>query len=122
MEEALVTQLVVGLVVQIVVTGALAAWGRWVEARMGGGAAWKWARRGPWLSFALVVPGMLLGIWLITRAFGAVQTASPEHRARALAEGLSTAMNVSALFFLPGYLILLASLVTFIVGSVRAAR
>ncbi len=122
MEEALVTQLVVGLVVQVVVTGALAAWGRWVEARMGGGVLWKWARRGPWLSFALVIPGMLLGIWLITRAFGAAQSLSSEYKARALAEGISRAMNVSALFFLPGYLILLGSIVAFVVGSLRAAR
>lgn len=122
MEQILVGQIVIGIVVQAAMAAALSAWGRWVEKRMGGGRAWVWARRGPWLSFVLLLAGMVVGIWFLTRAFGAVGNVDPSKKAAHLAEGISNAMNVSALFFVPGYLILLVSVSMFIVGSLREPR
>lgn len=119
MPPELVQQIVVGVALQLVATAALAAWGRWVAQRMGGGPWWKWASRGPWGSFVLLTVGMGIGIAMLMRAFDATTTVDPARKATVLAEGISSAMNVSVLFFVPGYLLLFAAVVTFVVGSLK---
>ena len=110
---------VVGLVVQVLVTWALFAWGRWVPRRQGGSRLWRLAAWSPWISFALLMGGMVVSIALLVRAFSTVAAADPSHRARSLAMGISEAMSCTALFAVPAYAILLAGLVAFAIGSVR---
>jgi hypothetical protein len=119
MEQLLAGQVVVGIVVQAGMAAVLTAWGRWVATRMGGSRAWTWAARGPWISFVLLLTGMVLTSWFLVRAFGAISNVDPGRKASVLAESISNALNVSAVFFIAGYAILLASVVMFIVGSVR---
>jgi hypothetical protein len=118
--EQLVTQIVVGLVLQIVVTLALSAWGGWVARRRGGGRAWAWAPRAPWISFALLAIGLSITLPMLLRTFDQIARVDAGSRARALSEGISRAMTVSALFIVPGYLVLAVFVIACIIGSLRA--
>jgi hypothetical protein len=117
--EQLVQQLVVGLVLQLLVTYALSAWGGWVARRRGGGRAWAWAPRAPWISFALLTLGLAVTLPMLLHTFDRITTVDAGHRASALAEGISRAMNLSLLFFAPGYLILFVFVIACVVGSLR---
>ena len=119
MFEALLPALIVGTLAQLAFTVAIALWGRWVARRMGNTTAWRWAARGPWISFVLLTLGTVLGARFLISAFDRVATLDPAHKTAALADGISNAMNVSAMCFVPGYLALLVSVVMFSVGTLR---
>jgi hypothetical protein len=117
--QSLAGEVAFGLLVQIGVTCAFSAWGRWVARRRGGGGAWKWAPRAPWISFALLMVGLLISIVMLMRAFDRVSTGPAAERAQLLSDGIAHAMTVTALFFVPGYLVLFAFLVAAVVGSLQ---
>jgi len=119
MNEPITDQLVVGVVVQTLFTLLLVAWGRWVARRQRDTRFWRFAAVTPWGSMALLVAGTLLGIVMLMRAFDATKTTHAGMKARILAEGISAAMNASAMFLIPGYALLLFAVVSFVVGSVR---
>jgi hypothetical protein len=118
--EQLVQQIVVGLVLQVLVTFALSAWGGWVARRRGNGRAWAWAPRAPWISFALLTIGLAISLPMLLRTFDRIATVEASNRATALAEGISRAMKVSAPFFGFGYLVLFVFVAFCVVGSLRA--
>ncbi|MGZ3423334.1 MAG: hypothetical protein ACXVEE_36065 [Polyangiales bacterium] len=118
--EQLVSECVTGLVLQVLLTMALSAWGRWVARRRGGGRAWAWAPRAPWISFALLTAGLLVTVPMLLRAFEHTATVDAASRASALANGISRAMTVAALFFVPGYLVLIAFVIVCAIGSLRS--
>jgi UPF0716 family protein affecting phage T7 exclusion len=117
--EANSTQLVLGIALQLLVTWALTAWGAWVARRQGNTRFWRFASYTPWLSLGFLLVGTIIGVTLLSRAFEATKTVDPAHKAARLAEGISSAMNASALFMIPGYALLLFGIVSFAVGSLR---
>jgi hypothetical protein len=120
LNDQLIDQLVVGLVLQVVMTLALAAWGRWVAKRRGGTRAWTWAARGPWASFVVLTVGMLITIRMLMNVFDGLANSDPARKQQILSEGIARAMTVSAMFIVPGYLILIVCVTMFIVGSIKA--
>jgi hypothetical protein len=119
--DQLIDQLFIGLVLQVLMTLGLAMWGRWVAKRRGGGRAWVWAARGPWVSLVLLTLGTLVSVRMLNSAFHQVQAASASDRQHLLSNGIAKAMRVSAIFLIPGYSVLLVCVTMFIVGSLRAA-
>jgi hypothetical protein len=119
--QSLASELALGLVLQIGLTYALSAWGRWVGKRRGGGA-WKWAPRAPWISFALLTVGVVVCIVMLMGVFARLSSGPAAERQAALSQGISRAMTVAAIFFVPGYLTLFVFLVAAIVGSLVPAR
>jgi hypothetical protein len=107
------------IVVELVVTLVLAAWGRWVAKRHEGARVYRYAAWGPWISLALRAVGTIVTVVLLVRAFGATTSAPPDRRAIELADSISDAMLAVLIFAIPGYVLLLASSVVFVVGSLR---
>jgi hypothetical protein len=110
------------LFVQTLVTIAIAMWGRRVARRMGNGSFWRRAAIAPWVATGLIVVGAHVTIACLIHAFGGLDSVDPSDRARTLGAGISSAMNVFAMFVLPGEALLALTVVTFVVGSVRPAR
>jgi hypothetical protein len=108
------------VVLQLFVTLALGAWGRWVARRHGDTNFWRFARWTPWISMALLTIGAIVAVVLLTRAFEATKTTDAAHKATLLARGISEAMNASAMFMIPGYALLLFGVVSFAIGSLRS--
>jgi len=120
MGDQIVTEIAIGFALQLVVTLAFAAWGRWVARRMGNGRYWRIVRWTPWASTGLLTIGTVVGVVYLTRTFASLANAENAARKQSLvAEGISNAMNRSAFFMLAGYLLLFVGLVSFIVGSLR---
>ena len=118
--QGYVGEFATGLALQVGVTWAFSAWGGWVARRRGGGGVWKWMPRAPWISFALLMVGAMVSVVMLVRAFGAVTNVSPAEKQRLLSDGIAVAMKVTAIFFVPGYLVLFAFLVAAVVGSLQA--
>lgn len=119
MDTAIVDEIIIGLIVQVLVTFALFSWGRWVARRQGHGVFWRRAAWLPWVSFALSAGGLLVSVLFLVRAFGAVDQADPARKAQMLAESISNAMNVAALTIVPGNALFLVGIVVFAIGSLR---
>jgi hypothetical protein len=117
--QGFVREFAIGLALQIVVTWAFSAWGSWVARRRGGGDVWKWAPRAPWISFALLMVGVVVSIAMLLRAFERVSSGSAAAKAQSLSDGIAHAMTVTAIFFVPGYLVLFAFVVAAVVGSLQ---
>ena len=120
--DILATRIAIGLALQTLMTMALTAWGRWVSRRQGATPTWTWAARGPWISFAALMLGMAISIRMLLVAFERVANVEAGQRAVVLSQSIAHAMIATAVFFVPGYLVLLASVTAFIVGSLRAPR
>lgn len=117
-----VDQILIGIVFQIAIVAALAAWGRWVARRRGDGLLWRRAARLPWVALALGTVGMVLGIVLIVDSFAAVAHGDPSQKATRLAEGISRAMSWSApplLLSIAGYV---GCVITYLIGTLAAQR
>jgi hypothetical protein len=111
-------QFLVGAFVQTAISVGLWTWGRSV-ARRRGGAFWRWFAWAPLVALGLSVVGTALSVWLLIRAFGAVSDGDPTTKATVLARGISEAMNVTAALVLPSWALYLASLIAFLVGTLR---
>ena len=117
--EANPAVIVLGALLQLAFFFALATWGRWVARRNGNGGLFRIASYVPWIAFSLITIGTILGVVLLSRVFDAIKHSDPAYKATVLAQGISEAMNVSAMFLLPGYALLFFAIVTFAVGSFR---
>lgn len=111
---------VAAFVVQAAFTAAMFAWGRWV-ARRQGGAQWAKAAWLPVWAGGFWVVGLVGTIAGLVRAFGGVSSLPAEHKARVLADGISTAMWATALMGAPSAGLYLAAIAVFAVGSLRTA-
>lgn len=116
-----VEDIVLGVVIQVAIVAALHAWGRWVAARQGG-VAWRRAAWMPWVAFALGSIGAVIGVVFLLGAFAAVASVDPADKASRLAGGISNAMRYSAPFLLSSWALYVASVVAFLLGSVRSPR
>lgn len=114
-------ELAQGFVVQVLIVAALHAWGRWVAARQGG-VAWRRATSMPWVALGLGSIGAAIGVGFAVRTFAAIGSVDPAEKATRLADGISRAMSYSAPFLLGSWALYLASLIAFLIGSVRAPR
>jgi len=115
-------QVLIGIIFQIGIVAALAAWGRWVARRRGNGIGWQRAAKLPWIAFAFGTVGMLLGIYLIVDSFAAIANGDPSEKATRLAAGISRAMNWSAppLFLsMAGYV---GCVIAFLIGTLADQR
>ncbi|MBM4365976.1 MAG: MotA/TolQ/ExbB proton channel family protein [Deltaproteobacteria bacterium] len=117
-EPAIIAGVLFTLIVQVAITAALFAWGRWV-ARRRGTVAWARAAWLPVVAGALWLLGTGGTILGLVRAFARVAEVSPEQKAVALAAGIETAMWSTALFSIPSGVLYLVALVAFAVGSRR---
>jgi hypothetical protein len=120
MERNLGPEIAIGLVVEIAITMALDAWGRWVAQRRGNGRYWRFVRWTPWMSTGTLAIGTLVGVVSLMRALAAVEKGDASDKASRLSQGISDAMNRSAFFMVLGYALLLLGVVSFIVGSLQA--
>lgn len=111
--------LVLGALFQLLFLLVISAWGRWVARRNGNRPFWRVVSYLPFVSVALIALGTIVGVVLLTRAFETIG-ADPASKATRLAEGISSAMNASAMFLLPGYALLLFAFVSFAIGTLRA--
>lgn len=109
------------VVTQLVVASALFAWGRWV-ARRHGSPGWRRAAWMPLIALGLSFTGVLITSVLLVRAFGAIATVDPAQKASVLAQQISEAMNATAVFLVPSWLLYGASVVTFATGSILRPR
>jgi len=117
----LVLPLLVAVAVQVLIALGLFAWARWVGRRR----ASVWWGRAAWLplvALCLSLIGLCWSTVYIVRAFGAVADADPSQKATLLAANISEAMNCTALFAIPAWLLYLASLVASTVGSIMRPR
>jgi len=105
------------IVVQLIFSLALFAWGRWV-ARRKGTAGWRRAAWMPLVALVLAIAGVTASTLALLRSFQAIANADPAEKARLLAEHISEAMNATAFFAIPTVLLYLASVVAFFIGSV----
>ncbi len=119
-ESSIVEALIVGGFLQLLVTVALDQWGRWVSRRRGG--AFRYAVWMPALAFLLQVIGVAIATTLLVRAFDAVASTDPMHKAAQLAESISSAMSFSAPFLLVSSVLFVASVITFAIGSFLPRR
>jgi hypothetical protein len=122
MTEPSASLLVVGIVVQILFTLGLAAWGRSIARKHEGSTFYRFASYAPWGAFALIAVGTILGVVMLGQIFRAVAAVSPSERQRILAAGISETMNVSATFLLPGYALLIFAIIAFVMGSLAKPR
>lgn len=120
-ESGVVGAIAVAAVLQLLFSLGLFAWGRWV-ARRHGGRGWRRAAWMPLVAVALAIAGMIVSTVALVRAFGAVASVEAADRARVLAENISEAMNVTALFAVPSTLLYGASIVAFSIGSLLRPR
>lgn len=104
------------IVVQLAVSLALFAWGRWV-ARRHGTAGWRRAAWMPLGGLVLAVVGMAVTAVLLVGAFSSIASVDPSRKAAVLAEHISEAMNATALLGGASALLYAASFVAFGVGS-----
>jgi hypothetical protein len=108
-------------VVQAVFSLGFIFWGRWVAQRHPT-AAWRHASRMPAVALLLAALQYAMSGYLIVRGFSRVATVMPEEKARFLAESISEAMNWGAILGLPSFLLYVASLVAFTIGSILKPR
>lgn len=98
---------------------ALIVWARAV-ARRQHGAWWRFARRLPLLGLGLTVAGLLVTVALLVGSFRAVGHAAAADRAKLLSEGINAAMIATSICVPLAWLAWVASLVSNVVGSVKA--
>jgi len=111
-----------GLVVQLLVPGALFYWGRRVAARHGRARAWRVASLLPLAAFGVGVVGIVGTVLGLVHAFGAVARAEPATRATFLAQGISEAMNATAFGLVASGALYLASIAAFLYGTFARPR
>ena len=103
---------------QALVFVGLHFWGRYVARRQGG----RWWKRASWMplvAFILSAIGVMLTTYFLVHAFRAITNVDPSMKATMLAQGISNAMNCTALFALPSWALFLASVIVFAVGSLK---
>jgi hypothetical protein len=110
-----VSFIVTGLV-QAGISVLLYFWGQSIAARRSS-PWWWWASFTPLLALLLATVGGIGTAVQLVYAFDAANLAPPEDRALVLADGLSHAMNLAALTAVPSWLMYVASLVVFTVGT-----
>jgi hypothetical protein len=115
------TPVIVAALVQVAISVGLYGWGRHVARRQGGGW-WRWAASAPLVALVLSLIGVTWGVVGLVRAFGAVSRVDASMKATTLALAISEAMNCSALFVLPSWILYLGAVVIFIIGSLRQPR
>jgi hypothetical protein len=118
LESAIVSEVVVGILVQIGVSIALWKWGQSV-ARRHPRKFWQRSAWMPLIALVLSIVGLLTTITMLVKSFGAVAGADPAVKATVLAQGISEAMNWTAFLVLPAWGLYLASLVIFLVGTLK---
>lgn len=113
----IVVYVLIAVLFQVLVTVLLYLWARSVARRRGG----VWWRRATWLPLAglgLSITGVMVSTFYLVRAFQAVGSADPSMKATLLASNISEALNCTALFVLPTWLLYIASVVLSAVGSI----
>ncbi|MDY7232113.1 hypothetical protein [Hyalangium rubrum] len=111
---------IVSVAVQVLITWALRVWGRSVAERQGG----SWWRRAAWmpvLSLGAGLLGMACTALSLVWAFQTV-SADPAEKAALLAQSITRAMLVTAVFALVSGLLFVASIVVFTVGTLKQPR
>ncbi len=117
-----VDQILIGIVFQIAIVAALAAWGRWVARRRGDGIWWQRAASMPWIAFAFGTLGMGVGIYFLIDSFAAVAHDAPSEKATRLAQGISRAMNWSAPLMVLSIACYVGCVIAFAIGSAADQR
>jgi hypothetical protein len=102
--------------VQAGISVLLYFWGQSIAARRAG-TWWWWASFAPLLALLLATLGGIGTAVGLVQAFDAASLAEPQDRALMLSDGLSAAMNLAALTAVPSWLLYVASLVVFTVGT-----
>jgi hypothetical protein len=115
----IVRGLAIGVVVQTIVALGLRAWARRLTDR-----APAWGRHVPILplvGLGLILLGLGGTIFGLVRAFAAVASVDPARKAQVLASAIAEAMNSTALFALPGFVLYLLTGIYCIAYSLRGA-
>lgn len=115
-ESGMIGNIATAAVAHLLVALVLFRWGRWV-ARRHESATWRRAAWMPIVAVLLLIVGVVVSTLMLIGSFGAVAHADEANKAQVLAQHISEAMNVTAVFLLPSALIYAASLVAFTVGS-----
>lgn len=102
--------------VQAGISVALYFWGQSIAARRRS-TVWWWVSFGPLLALLLATVGGIGTTMGLVRSFDAVSQADPELKAQLLADGISTTMNLTAFTVVPSWLLYVASLVAFTLGT-----
>ena len=120
-ESGMLGNVAAAVVSHLLVALGLFGWGRWV-ARRHESATWRRAAWMPLVAMLLSIVGVVVSTVMLIGSFGAVARADAANKAQVLAQHISEAMHVTAIFLLPSALIYAASFVTFTVGSLRPPR
>src|SRR4051812_15922884 len=91
MEFASVGGVLAAVLVQVLVTAAFVAWGRWVARRQGGGW-WNRLAWAPAIAYALRMTGIGLTVVALVASFRDVADVAPDRKAAVLSDAISTAM------------------------------
>lgn len=118
-ESAVIASVAMAIAFHVVCALVLFAWGRWV-ARRRGTAGW---RRAAWMPIGALVTaavGIVVSVFGLLRAFGAVASVDAADKARVLAQAISESMNAAVFFAIPSALLYVASLLAFAIGSLAS--
>jgi hypothetical protein len=102
--------------VQAAISVALYFWGQSIAARRRS-RLWWWISFGPLLALLIATAGGIGTAVGIVRSFDAVNQVDPQQKAQVLASGISMAMNITAFTTVPSWLLYVASLVAFTLGT-----
>jgi hypothetical protein len=103
--------------VQLLFTLGLSAWGRWV-ARRHGTVGWRRAAMLPWIAFAFAAIGVASTAFFLLHGLSAMHSAS-DRKAELLTNAIGNAMWSTVLTAIPAYALYLASIVAFVIGTLR---
>lgn len=116
-ESGIIANVAIAAGAHLLVAVVLFGWGRWVASRHGS-AAWRRAAWMPMVAVLLFIVGVIASTVMLIGSFGAVAQVDAANKAQVLAQHISEAMNVTAVFVLPSALIFAASCIAFTVGSI----
>lgn len=114
--------LLVGVLLQTLISLALFAWARWVARRRAPAAWWKLVAWLPIAALGLATLGAVASVVLLAGAFSAVAAVDPARKAEMLARGISEAMNTTAVLIVGSWLMYAASVVLSIAGSLAPPK
>jgi hypothetical protein len=118
-EQLLILPIVTGVTIQVTVSLALRAWGKWVASRQGQGIWWRRAAWAPVVALLLAIVGVGLTCAQLVHAFSLANLTSADQRSFVLAEGIARAMRTTGWTVPLSWLLYVASLVIFAIGSLR---
>jgi hypothetical protein len=121
MEASLVSQIIIGTLLQVGVSVGLHLWGKSIARRHPTGTAfWRRLAWAPLVALAMWIVGFNVSIVMLVRSFQRAATVDPAEKATMLAQGISEAMNFTAVVLLPTMALYLFSAVCFLVGWLKA--